>query len=755
MTFNLLTEPWIPVETRTGNRVLLGVEQVLLQAHKLGAVHDASPLVTAALHRLLLAILHRALGPKSLDDWATLWRARQFDPSSLKAYCDRWRTRFDLFHRERPFLQVAELDHILERDKGKRALRTPAAQLALECSTHSNAAHLFRDADGPVTPAEAARSLLAFLGYTNGGRVTNEAESRKAGSLRAGAVVLLRGATLRETLLLNLVADPDRRPGDVPPWERGPIARTTRAPAGPIDLLIWPSRRVLLLRDGPMVSVAITAAGEDFGACFYVSGLVPTTSRKAVEDLFGDHGEVASVLLRATDVGRHAFALVTMASLRVAVPETLKRLKGATLDGCKLKIVEASQPDPLFAYAERSGEPLPQVVRIDLHRATWRDLPALVDPRTTVGDYGRPRALEQLAALLRENLVSPALAVDGELFGLSSSQAAIRDWRIDRLAIPLPLLVQERLQDVLREGLADAETIAEALRRRVLFALAAELRGPISEDVDAVRENLGTLPKYWEALGARFEAWTVALGRASDPAELRASWRRQIREVAREVMGQAVADVGLRGRAIRAAARAETVLEQVLAEHLPLADGAAEEARIVLPAHETPVWSDTTGFVPFLQGLARQKRGPALAALRRSLQEPTGIAEEARPLVGPRVPANAGKRQRELYFLVAGLFATHPEHHEGVSLADALRRAKEAKRRPMPSLDARIEALVASQPDAVGDHLRTLLPIAYETTAIDWAMLLRDLILWPRLDRLVQRDFARKYFQPSAETTDA
>jgi CRISPR type I-E-associated protein CasB/Cse2 len=315
------------------------------------------------------------------------------------------------------------------------------------------------------------------------------------------------------------------------------------------------------------------------------------------------------------------------------------------------------------------------------------------------------------------------------------------------------LLVSEALQDVLRDALKDAETVAEALQRRVLFVLALELRGPISADITAVRENLRTLPDYWEALGARIQPWVDALGRASDPTELREAWSRQIRAVAREVMARAVDAIGLRGRAIRAAAKAESVLEQILAEHLPLPEGAAAEARIVLPEHSEPVWSDKTEFVPFLEGLVRQRRLDALAALRRSLQEPSGIAEEARPLVGPLIPANTGARQRGLYFLVAALFATHREHHEGVSLADGLRRVKDSKRRPMPSLDERFESFLAAHADDLGAHLRSLLPIVYEHCAIDWTLLLRDLIFWPRQDRIVQRELARKYFHPVAEAS--
>ena len=44
------------------------------QSPEIQEIYDPSPLVTAALHRLLLAVLHPALrGPKDANEWAVLW----------------------------------------------------------------------------------------------------------------------------------------------------------------------------------------------------------------------------------------------------------------------------------------------------------------------------------------------------------------------------------------------------------------------------------------------------------------------------------------------------------------------------------------------------------------------------------------------------------------------------------------------------------------------------------------------------------
>lgn len=76
-TFNLITQPWIPV--REGNKLKeVSLEQALLEGRRFERIEDPSPLVTVALYRLLLAILHRALqGPENSDE-AAKWFSNGF-----------------------------------------------------------------------------------------------------------------------------------------------------------------------------------------------------------------------------------------------------------------------------------------------------------------------------------------------------------------------------------------------------------------------------------------------------------------------------------------------------------------------------------------------------------------------------------------------------------------------------------------------------------------------------------------------------
>lgn len=52
----------------------LSLREALGSAATIREIGDPSPPVTIALHRLLLAILHRSLrGPDSPDTWAEMW----------------------------------------------------------------------------------------------------------------------------------------------------------------------------------------------------------------------------------------------------------------------------------------------------------------------------------------------------------------------------------------------------------------------------------------------------------------------------------------------------------------------------------------------------------------------------------------------------------------------------------------------------------------------------------------------------------
>ncbi|UNX54045.1 type I-E CRISPR-associated protein Cse1/CasA [Georgenia sp. TF02-10] len=133
--------------------------------------------------------------------------------------------------------------------------------------------------------AEAARWLVHVHAFDPSGIRTGAVGDERAkggkgypiGPGWAGQIggVLVAGATLEETLLLNLVAtgapglDLDGGPGDLPAWERPPLGPGIEAgrgeeprPTGPVDLYTWQSRRVRLVGDDDGVTGLVLAQGD-------------------------------------------------------------------------------------------------------------------------------------------------------------------------------------------------------------------------------------------------------------------------------------------------------------------------------------------------------------------------------------------------------------------------------------------------------------------------------------------------------------
>ena len=268
--FNLVDEPFIPVQKSDGTFLELSVSETLEQAPNIIELADPSPLVTIALHRVLLAVLHAAYrGPKNKKERVAIRQAGQFDRTKLDAYMQKWHDRFDLFHATHPFLQRAGF---------KTKEPSGVNRLAQELSRGNNAAlfdHTIDDPPPTFTPAQAARALIAEQAFAVGGGKSDTGNTTHA-PLVSGAVVLAKGENLFETLWMNLtVYDNDVRPmasdgTDLTNWERKPKAphEQSTEPSGYLDCLVWPARTILLhpeeLDGATVVRRASYAQGRKF-----------------------------------------------------------------------------------------------------------------------------------------------------------------------------------------------------------------------------------------------------------------------------------------------------------------------------------------------------------------------------------------------------------------------------------------------------------------------------------------------------------
>ncbi|MFV0387294.1 MAG: type I-E CRISPR-associated protein Cse1/CasA [Pyrinomonadaceae bacterium] len=247
-SFNLIEEKWLPCILVDNTVEELSLKDVLTKAFDIKELIGDSPPITIALHRLLLAVLHRALNaPNSYEDWESFWRAKNWNADGkLENYLNHWKHRFDLFDVERPFYQVSSV-----KDKIQ-----DGAIIQLYFQGKNNATlfdHSTTSVPNAVTPSEAARLLITFQGFDFGG--TKADGSAQTAPLLQSAISLVCGKNLFETLMLNWHGY-DEEDGvpfefanseDLPPWERKSETESKeRTLDGYVDLLTWQARRILL-----------------------------------------------------------------------------------------------------------------------------------------------------------------------------------------------------------------------------------------------------------------------------------------------------------------------------------------------------------------------------------------------------------------------------------------------------------------------------------------------------------------------------
>ena len=408
-SFNLIDQPWIPcVMSGSGHFEHLGIRDTLLQAGRIHEIADPSPLITPALHRLLLAILHRNFGPATEDNWFQLWEAASFPSDVLDRYFVRWRCRFDLLDPERPFYQAKSV---------RAEYAVPAAKLVPELASGNNATlfdHTTEEHGAPFALAKAARSLVALQSFAVGGLVSLEKgqdpkqfKSARGAPLVKGAVALVKGQNLVETLLLNLhrysASEGEPFPctgSDLPAWEKECEPKAAdRYPTGYLDLLTWQSRRVRLLAES-------TPDGQ-----LAVSSVVIMKGEQIPEDW----------PLR----GR----------------ETMLAFK-------KNPNAKGDQP----AWFPVSHQP---------ERAVWRDSLALVE--SMADQTTRPKTVDWLHDLVVIGYLPRRAVLSLDLMGLSTDQAKVLMWRHERMPLPLTYLHNAPLVEQLGLSLSLAEQTATIL----------------------------------------------------------------------------------------------------------------------------------------------------------------------------------------------------------------------------------------------------------------------------------------------------
>lgn len=446
-SFDLIEEPWIPCVTQDGRQVALGLRALFAQAHELRGIEHPSPLTEAALLRVLLAIVHRAVnGPRTAREWRDVYGLGRFD-ERLPAYLDRWLHRFDLFSPDAPFYQTPGLQMV---DKEGEPVPPPSVRcLMLERASGNNKTLFDHTVDGTeirLSAAGATHVLLTAQMYSLGGlnkKTTNlfgYQQSFLHGVMVGGIFIALAGRSLFETLVLNLLIytkdnEPiPNTPEDGPTWERTDVgAVSATMPRGYLDFLTCKCRHLRLVPERREGRVSVGGVHLAQGAAF---------------------PEVAN---------------------------------------------------PAF-YRKRKKDGTWYTPQLDVERGVWRDSAALFGFDAAI-DH-RPMAFRQVQSM--RGVVDLPTRYQCVAYALANNKANPLAWRRERLSIPAALLTDADTVATLVHGMAVAENGRSALWSAVQ-AYMREVLPPSSRDVPDKISATGVTLAYWDGLEPRFRRFLLDL----------------------------------------------------------------------------------------------------------------------------------------------------------------------------------------------------------------------------------------------------
>lgn len=255
MAFNLIDQPWILVQPAEGAQQEVSLRQIFSEGSSIRRITGEVPTQGFALLRLLLAICHDAVGWHTTDAIEQL-HEDGLDLAAIDAYLDEWHARFDLLDPQRPFFQVAGLATANGEHSGleKIIADVPNGQPFFTTRAGRGLAQ--------ISLAEAARWLIHVQAFDPSGirsgavgdALAKNGKGYPIGPAWSGHLggIVQHGDSLLQTLLLNITETP-KNPADRPVWTWPNAPTAVRAeeaiPAGPVQLLVWQSRRVRLVSD--------------------------------------------------------------------------------------------------------------------------------------------------------------------------------------------------------------------------------------------------------------------------------------------------------------------------------------------------------------------------------------------------------------------------------------------------------------------------------------------------------------------------
>lgn len=330
---NVAFDDWIPV-LEGGRERLTSICDALSNEKIIDLT--VLPHQRVAVMRLLMCVAHAALdGPRDYEEWV---KARGRLPEAVQTYLGARKDLFELFHPERPWLQVKDLE-------GKDI--TPLSHLDFTLTKGGNP-KVFNYQDTPDRPrADLPKAALDLITYLNfalqgaGPKARWQGKDTPVAGQPCGpcgpaiAHCFLRGRNLLETLCFNLVTHEEIERRGVgmgrPVWEQFPRSRG----------------------DKDAIS---NATGT------YLGSLIPLTR-----------------LIRILPAAGGMYCGLGF------IFRSLTEEEGKNVDGSQSGVVLLPTAAIVVEKAKKGGAEKRKYVTADKNKALWRELPAIIVKRSSEG----------------------------------------------------------------------------------------------------------------------------------------------------------------------------------------------------------------------------------------------------------------------------------------------------------------------------------------------------------------------------------
>lgn len=199
-SFNLLTEPWLPVISLKKERQFLNLNDFLRTAHSLERFDFPLPGLETAVIRFLVALVHIVGAPETLKEWEEKLAKGKFEESFIKQLNEKYFSKLDLFSKKEPFMQEANLINSQDEKDGIDRLINffPYATNQI----HWN--HKFSENNFNVTSLSPA-SAVSLLLFSHTTMMAGGSGYKPGINGVPPLMVLLKGKNVFSSILLNVL----------------------------------------------------------------------------------------------------------------------------------------------------------------------------------------------------------------------------------------------------------------------------------------------------------------------------------------------------------------------------------------------------------------------------------------------------------------------------------------------------------------------------------------------------------------------